>query len=336
MPTAALIKTIVMSGYCDLVRSLGGDADYVLRKCRLEPEKVAKLEGVISHRAEICALERAACELNCEDFGLRLAEDRGLPMLGPVAAVALTSSNVGDALDNIIKNLHWFSPAVTLHLEREIKPGQSILRVEIDKALPHSRQAHEHGLGILLNIMRALVGDDFRPLEVTLALNSPLPTERYQDYFHARPKIGTQESSFLLETADLSRPIHARDGALHALLDQYTEELLADYSLQLEQQIRQLIKNLLPTHNCTLSTIAAQLGFHPRTLQRELSAHGISFEQLLDDSKRTLADQYLAEYEMPLLQVAGLLGYSEQSCLNRACKRWFACSPTQRRKQLRH
>lgn len=335
MPATALIKTSVMSGYCELVENLGGDSAQLLKKCHIEPDKITKLEGVISHKAEICALERAACELCCEDFGLRLAEDRGLSMLGPVAAVALTSSKVGDAIDKIIKNLHWFSPAVDLLLLRDTEPGQSILSVEIDKALPHSRQAHEHGLGILRNIMRALVGKDFEPLHVTLASKSPLPPERYKQYFHAELSFDAPLSAFILRTADLHRQITARDRELHQLLDQYTEEILANYSLELEQQIQQLIEHLLPTHNCTLGIVSAQLGFHPRTLQRELFAHGSSFEELLDDSRRSLADQYLAEYEMPLVQVAGLLGYSEQSCLNRACKRWFDCSPTQRRKQLR-
>jgi AraC-like DNA-binding protein len=38
---------------------------------------------------------------------------------------------------------------------------------------------------------------------------------------------------------------------------------------------------------------------------------------------------------MPMSQVAGLLGYSEQSVFNRACRRWFDDTPrTVRRKLL--
>ncbi|MFC3102334.1 helix-turn-helix domain-containing protein [Salinisphaera aquimarina] len=34
---------------------------------------------------------------------------------------------------------------------------------------------------------------------------------------------------------------------------------------------------------------------------------------------------------MPFNQVAALLGYTEQSAFNRACKRWFATTPRQYR-----
>lgn len=33
-------------------------------------------------------------------------------------------------------------------------------------------------------------------------------------------------------------------------------------------------------------------------------------------------------------QIAGMLGYSEQSVFNRACRRWFAMTPGARRRQL--
>ena len=45
----------------------------------------------------------------------------------------------------------------------------------------------------------------------------------------------------------------------------------------------------------------------------------------------TLAARYLAEPMLHLSQVAGLLGYAEQSTLNRSCRRWFGMTPRQYR-----
>jgi AraC-like DNA-binding protein len=36
---------------------------------------------------------------------------------------------------------------------------------------------------------------------------------------------------------------------------------------------------------------------------------------------------------MPLGQLAGVLGFSEQSVLSRACRRWFGASPSAVRRQ---
>ena len=332
----ALIKSTALSGYCKLVTELGGDPEVLLRRCHLDPETVHNLNGVISHKAEICAIERAARELHCEDFGLQLGGRQDIYMLGPAAAVALTANSVGDALEKINDCLHWFSPANELRIERDIGGGKSIVQYKQDSSLPHCRQAHEHALAVIANILHTLVGPEFRPLEVRLCFQSPLPASHYLAVFHAPMRFCENLTGLVVRRRDLSRSVQHQSEHLHRLLDTFTQEVLSDHSLDLARQVEYLIENLLPTHNCSLSTISYQLGINPRTLQRELATRDTSFERMLDATRKTLADQYLAEYEMPLLQVASLLGYSEQSCLNRACKRWFDCSPTQRRLQLRH
>ena len=336
MPTSALIKTSALTGYYDLVATLGGDPDEILRQCHLDPRKVKIPKGVISHRAEVCAIERAAHDLQCDDFGLRLAEHQDILLLGPLAAVALTASTAGEAMSKIIDYLHWFSPGTKLSLQADHDRHHTLLTFEITSNIPRYRHYVEQALAVLNTILTRLIGEDFHAIEVHLSFQSPLPEHRYRKVFHCPVKFRQAIDALLLNTQDLYSPIEEHSAELHHLLDEFTQEVLTDDSLNLPYQVEHLIENLLPTHNCNLNTIASQLGFHPRTLQRELSSHNISFEHLLDETRRDLANQYLAEYEMPLLQVAGLLGYSEQSCLNRACKRWFNCSPTQRRRQLRH
>jgi AraC-like DNA-binding protein len=74
---------------------------------------------------------------------------------------------------------------------------------------------------------------------------------------------------------------------------------------------------------------------HPRTLQRRLSEERATFEAILDDVRRQLARHYLTTTDMPLSQVAGLLGLSEQSALTRCCRRWWGRTPTAVRKEGR-
>jgi AraC-like DNA-binding protein len=73
-----------------------------------------------------------------------------------------------------------------------------------------------------------------------------------------------------------------------------------------------------------------------RTLQRRLEEEETSFLQLLDDTRRELADQYLGRLHLSLGQAAYLLGFSDQSSFFRACRRWFKLSPGQYRSQLLH
>jgi len=63
-------------------------------------------------------------------------------------------------------------------------------------------------------------------------------------------------------------------------------------------------------------------------VQRRLAEAGTSFEEILDDVRRTMAGQ-LAATGMQAQQIATMLGYSEQSSYARACRRWYGESPRQ-------
>ena len=71
---------------------------------------------------------------------------------------------------------------------------------------------------------------------------------------------------------------------------------------------------------------------HPRTLQRELRRSGYLFKQLLTDTRVELARTYLRESDLPLYEIAELLGYRNESAFSRAFKTQFGLSPLKWRK----
>jgi AraC-like DNA-binding protein len=75
---------------------------------------------------------------------------------------------------------------------------------------------------------------------------------------------------------------------------------------------------------------------HTRTLQRRLGEQGLFFEDIVDDVRRSRAEEYMRYGVIPLAEIAGLLGYSDQSSLNRSCVRWFGRTPAQLRRDRGH
>ena len=71
-----------------------------------------------------------------------------------------------------------------------------------------------------------------------------------------------------------------------------------------------------------------------RTLHRRLAAEGTSFQRLLDDTRRELAQHYLGQRNLSLADIAYLLGFSDQSSFFRAARRWFGSSPRDYRIRL--
>jgi AraC-like DNA-binding protein len=75
--------------------------------------------------------------------------------------------------------------------------------------------------------------------------------------------------------------------------------------------------------------VAAILGLQSRTLQRRLEAEGTTFADVRESVLRRVAYRFLCETDLPVTQIASVLGYSEQAGLTRAARRWFNATPTQ-------
>jgi AraC-like DNA-binding protein len=73
------------------------------------------------------------------------------------------------------------------------------------------------------------------------------------------------------------------------------------------------------------------MALSPRTLQRRLQAEGASFADVLDETRKVIADCYVREPGVALIEVAYLLGFSEQSAFSRAFHRWYGVAPSRYR-----
>jgi AraC-like DNA-binding protein len=92
-------------------------------------------------------------------------------------------------------------------------------------------------------------------------------------------------------------------------------------------RVETAVRRAMGTDSCDREFIARSMAMHPRTLQRRLDREGQSFDEIRDRVRRELAEHYLRNTNLPLAQVAGIIGYAEQSILSRSCRRWFNTTP---------
>jgi AraC-like DNA-binding protein len=126
------------------------------------------------------------------------------------------------------------------------------------------------------------------------------------------------------------------DPYLNSLLVQYFDEALASRRVRSSAwrlKVENAVVPLLPHGQAQIGQIARQLGVGRRTLSRRLAAEGQSFGKILDNLRFDLAKRYLQERELPLSEIAWLLGYRETAALNHAFKRWSSKTPTQARSE---
>jgi AraC-like DNA-binding protein len=84
---------------------------------------------------------------------------------------------------------------------------------------------------------------------------------------------------------------------------------------------------MLPDGYPALEQVAQSLRVSTGAIQRELAHKGLAYKDLVEMTRRDLAFMYLRQRQLPLSEIAFLLGYSELSSFSRAVRRWSGTSP---------
>lgn len=335
MDDMSLIRGTSLLGFVELVEELDGDPDALLARAHLSREAIADHDTFVNYRSVVAVLESAAQSTGAGDFGRRLGARQGLEILGPLGVAARTAPTVGAALAAIEKYMAVYSPALSVGVQPG--PGEATATLEwrlVATHPPAHRQAAELGLGASFQVLRLLAGDDFLPLMVQIRHEPLVDRVDYVAYFGSPVEFSAARYAIVFPEGMLRRPLNS-DSAVHAVVQDYLNTIVIPASSTTVDEVVRLIRRTLPTGALDLDLVAEQLAQHRRTLQRQLTAQGTSFAELVDDVRREEAERYLRDTDMPLGQLAGLLALSEQSALTRACRRWFGATPSQVRREAR-
>lgn len=339
----AVARSEVLQGFVEVVQGLGGDPHALLHKMQIDPGVLDDPSGLVPYRSMVRLLETAAAELDCADFGMRLAKSRSLSkIVSPIDLVMRNSRTLGDALQYCAANVHVYSDAMQLSIEPLPERRCELLRFEIvlDR-LPHQRQAVEHALTLMYRSILHICGNAVHPKEVWFTHDPAVPLILYRSSFSAPVRFGQSINGLVFATQDLGAEMPNPDRQLYELATSFIVSNFPKAQKALSAKVRDLISRDMQTparrdliDDCKQDRIAALLSIHPRTLQRRLREEGTSFESIKDSVRRDAALHYLRQRRLPLVYVAQALGYAEVSTLSRSCHRWFAASPRQLRKNL--
>lgn len=331
----SLIRGTALLGFPELVAELGCSAEPLLLAAGIEPTSVGDPDAFISYRSTIDLLESASETTMSPDFGRKLATRQGIDILGPVGVAARTAPTVGAALAAIGQYLSVYSPAITTTVEpAPIRiHARFVFTIVLDR-LPEHGQAIELSLGVALRTFRLLIGRDYRPVTVHLPHRPIGPLREYAHYFGTHVRFDEPFAAFTINRADLALPLQS-DSEVHTIVQRYLRSVAPAHGDDLCEPVRRMIRRMLPAGGAALEPIATQFAMHPRTLQRRLADEEASFAGLVEEVRRDVVAHYLRTTQLPLSQLAAVVGYSEQSALTRSCQRWFGTSPSAYRRRER-
>ncbi len=331
-----------LEGFDHLVRSLGGNPIELLKEVGMSPASLRNPDTLISYQKMGELLEIASARCDCETFGLRLAKSHGLLTVGSIGLYMAQQKTLAESMKVGLKYayLHARGAIVTLTplTSNKIASNKAASIQEplgqalnFDLAFAQNKQYDQLvqlSIHLLYRLVKILAGEHWEPLKITFRqsppikdiaifkqlLSCPLEFNSAQDGIHAQTEI-----LFNKPLADEQQLKQYVDAHFHSLEAQYPNELRAIVCHEITQ--------LLSTGECTLENIAANLGLHPRVLQKRLKTESVSFRQLLEETRSKLACNILRESSIGLTELALQLGYAELAVFSRSFKRWHGVSP---------
>jgi AraC-like DNA-binding protein len=251
-----------------------------------------------------------------------------------VGYTMMSCANLQAAFERLERYLFILSDALTLRQSEE--NGSYRVSFEFQGAdRPVPRQRMDFILATVTSFCRWVAGREVNPVAVAISYPSPPYRALYGEVFGCPVTFDAPQSSLVFALSELRKPLPTSNPTLAALHERYAGEYLEQFDRgKTTYRVREVIIRRLPDGEPRRDQVAKELCMSERTLQRRLEQEASSFLQLLNDTRRELAEKYLSRLQLSLAEAAYLLGFSDQSSFFRACRRWFGLPPGEYRRHL--
>ncbi|MDH4608276.1 AraC family transcriptional regulator [Pseudomonas sp. BN102] len=323
------VLSAAASGLDSFITGQGGDLDRIFGRAGIDPEQLRHpaLSLALTNYCQV--LEEAARQSGCDNFGLRYGQQFQPQALGLLGYVGLCSETLEEALKNFAAAFPYHQHSTLIRL---VDCGECY---RFDYLVRHGaildrRQDAELTMGMALNLLRHVLGRDWAPRAVTFEHARPEGWQEHVKAFGAQVQFERTCNSLLVPKRDLQGQLMPERDPTLLFLVQDVIRRLGEQSVRpsLVEEAGTQIRLALAEGEPSLELIAERLELTAAGLQRRLREEGLSFSQLVEQTRRELALHYLRQ-RRPISELAALLGYSETSAFSRAFRRWFGVSPRQ-------
>lgn len=285
-------------------------------------QEIALIRNLVSDLTHIPTLGiQAGCRYHITTYGLWGYAVMSSPTLGSGISMAsrmlnLTFSLTSNAIERAGPLIH--STYHTDHLPADVR--QFIVDRDRACAVTMQREILGHPLPFEAILMR-------RP--------EPAPelVAAYTELFGIRPLFGQAHDRNVFEARVMNEPLPQADPHTAQLCEQMCRDLMERRHARtgVSASVRDRLLRT-PGHIPDMEEIAADLRITSRTLRRHLTAEGATFRGLLEEVRRTLTEELMANASLTHGEIAERLGYADVTTFIEAFRRWKGMAPSEYRK----
>lgn len=318
--------------YLDMAQSRGVNCSDALMLAEIDSSVMAdsnkRVPGVALQKllAEIIPLAKDPC------FGLHTSAFIKPASYGVLGYIAMNCGTVGEALakipvyEKIVGDMGYTttkSQADAIWVRWHCNFDHPLVR----------RHVIENVLSSWTRYTRWVTGEfEKAPERVHIehdAPDDPALIQEYESVFGCPVLFNQSESALLVHQNYLDHPIRQADLQLLKTLEDHATDILheIDKDQPLKYRVSNLLRLMLKKELPRKEMIADKLGMNIRTLQRKLRDEGSGYQELLDELRLELAQNYLKNSRLSIDEISALLGFAEPRSFHRSFKRWVGVTP---------
>ena len=242
----------------------------------------------------------------------------------------LASSTLLGAMQRLARYQQLMSTASVEVSVTETADSYALSAIFPDESKSPPKEGIDCGMTALLTLCDIVAEKEIRPLRVELTCPASVHPDAYRDALRAPIQFNAEVGAFHFDKDCLRAPLpHGTPDVAKAtdrIAEQYIETLDPH---KVASQVKRLLIDLLPSGKADQELVSSRLNRSASTLHRQLQAEGMSYRDVLESTRRSLAENYLRDQKHSHAQIAYLLGFSDQSNFSRAFKRWTLLTPRQ-------
>jgi len=298
----------------------------LLRRAGLPPG-LFRQEKIHVTTAEVFALWRSVGEMSPDPgIGLKLGAEQRLERSHPAAIAVICSRTFRDALERLGRYKQMTCPEEIRVRSKAEEAAVEFFYVEAKE--PQPDMLVDMVLSWILGVGRRGTDGQIAPLRLEL-MRDVQHRELLETHFGCRVRFKADRNALVFRSSDLDRPFVTHNDELLAMIGtQLDSELEArNMRMNVGEHVKNTLRRSLAGKRPTLEDVAKELGLGTRTLQRRLTDAGLTFQQLVEDTRRELACHYLKQSAVELNEAAFLLGFEDSNSFFRAFQVWEGTSP---------
>lgn len=278
----------------------------------------------------------ASAETLLEDpcLALTLSEHLKPWNMGLVGFMAMTSNTLGEVGKLLERYHHLLNDLEAVH--RKVQGDRFVLSLRQLTAVVDPRITLLT-LGTWAWHARLLTGKPDLVFDADFAFASPGQEDRFARVFGGAVRFKQRSNALTGPMRYLELPVLQQEPSVNRILHQQAEQQADRHALSpgsFLAKLEQLLALQMGERDVTLAVLAEALDMSPRTLQNRLEAVGLSFRGVVERVRKNLAVKYLNDSRLSLLEIALMLGFTNQTSFHHAFKRWTGQSPGEFRRLL--